>query len=91
MVSTLKPMIPVALPPGLLMLATRPSATGSPLVVKTTGIVVVAALAASVADVEAGVAITATRRRIRSAANSGSRSSCPAAQRNSIATFWPST
>ena len=44
-------------------------------------------LAASDAGVLAGVAITATRRRIRSAAKSGSRSYCPAAQRNSIATF----
>ena len=50
----------------------------------------VAALAASAAGVLAGVAITATRRVIRSEASSGSRSTCPAAQRNSIVTFWPS-
>jgi hypothetical protein len=54
---------------------------------KTIGMIVVAALAASDADVLPSVAITATRRRIRSAAKSGSRTSCPAAQRNSIATF----
>jgi hypothetical protein len=36
---------PVTLPPGLLTLATRPSLTGSPLAVKTIGIVWVAALA----------------------------------------------
>ena len=36
-------------------------------------------------------AITATRRRTRSAANAGSRSYCPSAERNSIATFRPST
>src|SRR5262249_36282271 len=39
-------LTPVTLPPGRLRLATRPSLTGSPPVVKTIGIVVVAALAA---------------------------------------------
>ncbi len=72
-VSTLMALIPVTLPPGRLRLATRPSWTGSPPVRKTIGIVVVAALAASTdADVP-GVTMTATRRRTRSAANSGSR------------------
>jgi hypothetical protein len=51
----------------------------------------VAALAATAAVVLDSVAITATRWRIRSAANSGSLSSLPCAQRNSIATFFPST
>src|SRR3954470_20289172 len=51
----------------------------------------VAALAATAAVVLDRVAITATRWRIRSAANSGSLSSLPWAQRNSIATFFPST
>src|SRR6476646_10300192 len=46
----------------------------------------VAALAATAAAVLDSVAITATRWRIRSAANSGSLSSLPWAQRNSIAT-----
>ena len=55
-------------------LATRPIATASAAMAKTIGMVVVAALAASDAGVLAGVAITATRRRIRSAAKSGSRS-----------------
>jgi hypothetical protein len=51
----------------------------------------VAALAATAAVVLDSVAITATRWRIRSAAKSGSLSSLPCAQRNSIATFLPST
>ena len=42
---------PVTLPPGRFRLATRPSLTGSPPIVKTIGIVVVAALAASAAGV----------------------------------------
>jgi hypothetical protein len=37
------------------------------------------------------VAITLARRRTRSAASTGNRSSCPPAMRYSIATFWPST
>jgi hypothetical protein len=52
---------------------------------------VVAALAATAAAVLFGVAMTATRRRTRSAASSGSRSLSSRAQRNSIATFLPST
>jgi hypothetical protein len=51
----------------------------------------VAALAASAPAVLAGAAITATRRWIRSATNSGIRSSRPPAQRNSIAMLRPST
>jgi FlaG/FlaF family flagellin (archaellin) len=49
----------VALPPGRLRLATRPIATGSPPMAKTIGMVAVAALAASVASVLTGVAMTA--------------------------------
>jgi hypothetical protein len=45
--STFWRLIPVALPPGRLRLATRPNATGSPPVAKTIGMVAVAALAAS--------------------------------------------
>ena len=41
-----KKLTPVTLPPGRLRLATRPSLTGSPPLVKTIGIVAVAALAA---------------------------------------------
>jgi hypothetical protein len=43
----------VTFPPGLLRLATRPNLTGSPPVLKTIGIVAVAALAAT-ADYEVG-------------------------------------
>src|SRR5262249_17479126 len=62
--STFWRLIPVALPPGRLRLATRPSATGSPPTAKTIGMVAVAALAASVASVLTGVAMTATCRRL---------------------------
>ena len=44
--SPLKKLIPVRLPPGRAMLATRPTLTGSSVVVKTIGIVEVASLAA---------------------------------------------
>src|SRR6266481_9397548 len=60
--STVWKLTPVALPPGRLRLGTRPIATGSLPIAKTIGMVVVAALAASDADVLPGVAITATRR-----------------------------
>src|SRR5262249_45601870 len=53
---------PVTLPPGWLMVATRPVRTGSPPIWKTIGIAAVAALAASAGGVSAGVAMTATRR-----------------------------
>ena len=49
--STFKWVTPVTLPPGRLRLATRPSRTGSLPVVKTIGIVVVAAFAASAGGV----------------------------------------
>src|SRR5262245_16420746 len=66
-ISTLKILMPVALPPGRARLATRPSLTGSSPTPKTIGIVAVATLAASDAGLLPGVAITATRRRTRSA------------------------
>ena len=84
-------VIPVALPPGRLRVATRPSLTGSPLAVNTIGIVWVAALADCGEGSPPVAAITATCRRTNSAANSGSRSNWPCAQRYSTATFWPST
>src|SRR6516162_7848472 len=59
--------------PGRLRLATRPNATGSVPTVKTIGMVLVAAFAASDARVPLAT-ITATRRRTRSAASAGSRS-----------------
>src|SRR6516225_5617338 len=54
-------------------------------------IVVVALLAASAAGMLKGAAMRVTRRRTRSAANSGRRSTSLCAHRNSMATFWPST
>src|SRR5215472_15625250 len=45
--SVFKDVMPVTLPPGRLKLATRPTATGLVAVLKTIGMVVVAALAAS--------------------------------------------
>jgi hypothetical protein len=89
--SAFREVIPVTLPPGRLRLATRPNSTGSPPTPNTIGIVVVAALAASADGVLAGVAITATRRRTRSAANSGSRALSLYPKRNSIVTLRPST
>ena len=62
--------MPVALPRGRARLATRPSLTGSSMTPKMIGIVVVAALAASAPAVEA-VAMTATRRRTKSAMRAG--------------------
>ena len=55
-------LTPVRLPPGRARLATRPSLTGSSPTVKTTGIVVVAALAANAAGGPPLATITATCR-----------------------------
>jgi hypothetical protein len=68
-----KKLTPVTLPPGRLRLATRPILTGSSPVAKTTGIVVVAAFAASDEALPPAM-ITATWRRTRSAASSDSLS-----------------
>jgi hypothetical protein len=57
-----------------------PSATGSSLTPNTIGMFVVAAFAASEAGVLPGVAITATRRRTRSAITAGKRSKWPSSQ-----------
>jgi hypothetical protein len=65
---------PVRLPPGRARLATSPASTGSTPLVKTTGIVAVAAFAASAETIPPVVAITLTGRRTRSAANAGSLS-----------------
>ena len=88
--STVKKLTPVALPPGRLRLVTSPSCTGSPPAPNTIGIVEVAALAASAAAPLAGVTITLTPRRTRSAASSPNFEYWPSAQRNSRATFCPS-
>ena len=82
-------VMPVALPPGRLKLVTNPAATGSSPTTKTIGTVVVAVLAASAAG-GAAAAMTATERRIRSAAIAGSFSYWPSANRYSIPMFCPS-
>src|SRR5262249_54074904 len=82
-------LTPVRLPPGRLRLVTRPAWIGSMPLLKTMGIVVVTAFAAS-ADGPSPAKTTATFRRTKSAASAGSRSYWPSAQRYSIATFWPS-
>jgi hypothetical protein len=70
------------LPPGRARLVTRPSLTRSSETTKTTGMVVVAALAARAEGMPPVAAIMAT-----SAAISGSRSYWPSAQRYRNATF----
>lgn len=70
--STLNKVAPVILPPGRFRLVTSPICTGSAMVVKTTGIVAVAALAASAAGVLVA-AITFTLRRTKSATSEDSR------------------
>ena len=83
--------MPVALPPGRARLSTRPNLTGFSAKPKTIGIVAVAALAASVATLLPGVAITATFRRTRSAISAGRRSYWPSSQWYSTVTFCRST
>ena len=58
--STLRLDTPVRLPPGRDRLSTTPSATGSPPISKTIGIVVVADFAASATSAPPGATITAT-------------------------------
>src|SRR3954470_13711757 len=71
-ISALSELMPVALPPGLFRLATRPIATGSVPTWKTIGMVDVAAFAANAAWVAERAVMTFTRRRTKSAARSGS-------------------
>src|SRR5215475_7739326 len=89
--SRMKKFAPVRFPPGLPRLATSPSRTGSPPTVKRIGIFDVAALAANADEGPPVAAMTATRRRTRSAASSGKRLTSFSAQRYSKATFSPST
>src|SRR5215510_14489219 len=89
--SAAKLVKPVMLPPGRARLLTNPAATGSTAsCIKTTGIVLVAFLAAMVAGV-AIVSSTSTLRRTSSSARAGSRSSLLSAERYSKAMFLPST
>jgi hypothetical protein len=75
-------------PPGRLMLGTRPNSTGSPPTLNTIGIVAVAAFAAAAAG-PPSAAITATRRCTSSAASDGTSPYC-SVDRSSIATLRPS-
>src|SRR5262249_20695865 len=70
--SPLTRLTPVRLPPGWARLATRPVRTGSSEMRNTMGMLVVAPFAGRAAG--GFTAITATRRRTKSAASSGSRS-----------------
>ena len=88
---TFKLVTPVRLPPGRARLPTSPVAIGSAPISKTIGIVVVADFAASAAGAPPGATITATGRAASSAASEGNLLCWPSAQRNSIATFRPST
>src|SRR5262245_60538849 len=82
-----KKLMRVALPPGRARLATRPNLTGSSPTPNTIGIVVVAAFAACAIRLP-GVAMTATRRRTRSAMRAGRRSYWPSSQWYSTIAFW---
>ena len=72
--STLKLDTPVRFPLGRDKLFTTPSATGSPPISKTMGIVAVADFAASAGGAPPTAAITATFRFANSAASAGKRS-----------------
>src|SRR5262245_34130233 len=80
---------PVALPPGRARLATRPAPTGSPMLVITMGMVVVAFFAANAGTADE-TTIRSTFRRTRSAASSGRRSFFCSANRYSMVMFFPS-
>src|SRR5262249_18345342 len=85
--AALQKLTPVALPPGRLKLATRPSFTGSAPVKKTIGMIEVAVFAA----IAGGVfpTITATWRCTSSAAKPGSRSYWPPGQQYCPRHFRP--
>ena len=77
-------------PPGLARLATSPRSTGSSTPTMTTGIELVAFLAARVAAVP-GATMTSTGMRTNSAATADARSSFPSPPRYSIANVRPLT
>ena len=79
------------LAPGRFSVSTKPMAMGSAPISKTMGIVVLADFAASAAGAPPGATITVTGRPAKSAASAGNLLCWPSAQRNSIATFRPST
>src|SRR5215471_9510515 len=73
-VSLVQSVKPVTLPPGCLKLATMPALTGSPPIPKTTGIVLVAFVAATAETSPPTPTSTATPRPTKSAARAGNRS-----------------
>src|SRR5262249_51611220 len=82
--SSAKKVMPVTLPPGWRTLLTSPIFTGSAPVTNTTGMVVVAFLAAKLDGGPPAAAITRTLRRTRSAASSGTRSMLTFAERKQL-------
>jgi len=80
---------PVMFPPGRARLATKPASTGSDTKVMTTGIVLVARLAACVVVVPV-VMMTSTCRWTSSAASALTPPDRPPAVRASMTMFWPS-
>ena len=81
---------PVRLPPGRARLEISPTLTRSPPAVKTTGMLVVAAFAASAVRVPPVETMRSTFCPTNSAANSGRRSVLPSAHLALIMTFCPS-
>ena len=78
------------LSPGRARLSTMPSLTGSPPIAKTIGIVLgTTGLALTTEPVPPVATNTVTPCRTRSLANTGRRSICPSAKRDSMATFCP--
>jgi hypothetical protein len=82
MSSGLKKLDPVMLPPGCPRLVTTPVARASPVTSMTIGIVEVACWAAMTRNPD--VIMTSTLPRTSSAASSGSRSTLPSANRDSM-------
>src|SRR6516162_2286131 len=81
---------PVIWPPGLVMLLTRPKATGSSIIMKMSGIVVVALRAARI-ELSDPARITSGLSATKSEASSGRRATTPSAKRSSSETLRPST
>jgi hypothetical protein len=82
--------VPVMFPPGRGRLSTSPVTTGSPTLVITMGMVLVACFAASTAGV-VDTSMTSSLSPTNSAARPGRRSNLPSAHRVSYAMFRPSS
>ena len=81
--------MPVIFAPGCTKLLTNPLSTGSLILIKTIGIVVVAFFTANGHSKPPPVTITSVFRLTNSAANYGTRSNLPPANRHSIEMFFP--